>query len=54
MNVTDIKTQMHMQEWAKLIEARQGSGLSIKQWCQQSNVPVCLNLNITTIFENCG
>lgn len=39
MNVTDIKTQMHMQEWAKLIEARQDSGLSIKEWCQQNNLP---------------
>jgi len=39
MNVTEIKTQMHMQEWVKLIEARQGSGLGIKQWCQQNNVP---------------
>ena len=39
MNVTDLKTQMHMQEWAKLIEARQHSGLSIKVWCQQNNLP---------------
>jgi len=39
MKVTDIKTQMHMQEWGKLIEARQSSGLGIKQWCQQNNVP---------------
>lgn len=39
MNVTDIKAQMHMQEWAKLIEARQASGLSIKNWCQQNNLP---------------
>ncbi|MDD4565833.1 MAG: hypothetical protein PHE79_10215 [Eubacteriales bacterium] len=38
MNVTEIKTQMHMQEWAKLIDARQDSGLTIKQWCQQNNV----------------
>ena len=38
MNVTDLKTQMHMQEWAKLIEARQDSGLSIKQWCLQNNL----------------
>ncbi len=37
MNVTDLKTQMHMQEWAKLIEARQDSGLSIKEWCRQNN-----------------
>jgi hypothetical protein len=36
MNVTDLKTQMHMQEWAKLIAARQDSGLSIKKWCRQS------------------
>ena len=39
MNVTDIRTQMHMKEWGKLIEARQGSGLGIKQWCQQNNMP---------------
>ena len=39
MNVTDLKTQMHVQEWAKLIEARQDSGLSIKAWCQQNNLP---------------
>ena len=39
MNVTDLKTQMHMQEWAKLIEARQDSGLTIKDWCQKSNLP---------------
>ena len=39
MNVTDLKTQMHMQEWAKLIEARQDSGLSIKEWCRQNNLP---------------
>lgn len=39
MNVTDLKTQMHMQEWAKLMEARQDSGLSIKVWCQQNNLP---------------
>lgn len=39
MNVTDIKTQMHMQEWSKLIEARQGSGLGVKKWCRQNNVP---------------
>jgi len=38
MNVTDLKTQMHMQEWAKLIESRQASGLSIKQWCQQNHL----------------
>jgi len=38
MNVTEIKTQMHMQEWAKLIDARQDSGLTIKQWCHQNNV----------------
>jgi putative transposase len=38
MNVTEIKTQMHMEEWAKLIDARQASGLTIKQWCQQNNV----------------
>ena len=25
MNVTDLKTQMHMQEWSKLIEAREGN-----------------------------
>lgn len=39
MNVTDLKTQMHMQEWAKLIEARQDSGLTIKEWCRQNNLP---------------
>lgn len=39
MNITEVKTQMHMQEWAKLIEARQESGLSIKQWCLQNNLP---------------
>lgn len=39
MNVTEIKTQMHMQEWAKLIEDRQDSGLSIKDWCCQNNLP---------------
>ena len=39
MNVTDLKTQMHIQEWAKLIEARQDSGLSIKEWCRQNNLP---------------
>lgn len=39
MNVTDIKTRLHMNEWAKLIEARQESGLSIKQWCGQNNFP---------------
>ena len=39
MNVTDLKTQMHMEEWAKLIEAHQDSGLSIKEWCQQNNLP---------------
>ena len=39
MNVTDLKTQMHMQEWAKLVEARQDSGLTIKEWCQQNNLP---------------
>lgn len=39
MNVTDLKTQMHMQEWAKLIEARQDSGLSIKEWCRQNSLP---------------
>lgn len=39
MKVTDLKTQMHMQEWAKLIEARQDSGLSIKEWCRQNNLP---------------
>jgi SPX domain protein involved in polyphosphate accumulation len=38
MNVTEIKTQMHMQEWEKLIDARQDSGLTIKQWCHQNNV----------------
>lgn len=38
MNVTEIKTQMHMQEWAKLIDARQDSGLTIKQCCHQNNV----------------
>jgi hypothetical protein len=38
MKVTDLKTQMHMQEWAKLIEARQDSGLSIKQWCLQNSL----------------
>lgn len=39
MNVIEIKTQMHMEEWSKLIETRQDSGLSIKEWCQQNNVP---------------
>lgn len=39
MKVTDFKTQMHMQEWAKLIETRQDSGLSIKAWCRQNNLP---------------
>lgn len=39
MKITNLKTQMHMQEWAKLIEARQDSGLGIKQWCQQNNLP---------------
>ena len=38
MKVTDLKTQMHMQEWAKLIDARQDSGLTIKLWCQQNNL----------------
>jgi transposase-like protein len=38
MNVTDLKTKMHMQEWAKLIETRQDSGLSIKEWCRQNNL----------------
>lgn len=39
MNVTDLKTQMHVQEWARLIEDRQDSGLSIKEWCRQNNLP---------------
>lgn len=39
MNVTEIKAQMHMQEWTKLIENRQNSGLSIKEWCGQNNLP---------------
>ena len=38
MKVIDLKTQMHMQEWTKLIEARQDSGLSIKEWCRQNNL----------------
>lgn len=39
MNVIEIKNEMHMQEWAKLIETRQASGLSIKRWCEQNNLP---------------
>lgn len=39
MNVIEIKNQMHMEEWAKLIEAREASGLSIKRWCAQNSLP---------------
>lgn len=39
MNVGEIKTRMHMEEWAKLIEAREASGLSVKRWCEQNNLP---------------
>ena len=49
MNVTDLKVQMHMQEWSKLIEARQDSGLSIKEWRRI----ICLSPDITTILKNC-
>ncbi len=38
MNVTKVKNQMRMQEWAKLVEAREESGLSIKQWCKQNDL----------------
>jgi len=38
MNITGIKTQLRMQEWTKLIESQQESGLNIKQWCKQNNV----------------
>lgn len=38
MKIRQIKTQMHIQEWTKLIDARQSSGLSIKEWCEQNNL----------------
>lgn len=38
MNITGIKTQLRMQEWAKLIESQQKCRLNIKQWCEQNNV----------------
>lgn len=38
MKVRELKTQMHMHEWSKLIESCQASGLSIREWCRRNNL----------------
>lgn len=38
MKVTELKAQMHMQKWEKLIADHQDSGISIKLWCQQNKL----------------
>ena len=37
--VTEVKAQFNKEKWLNLIRERQSSGLTIKNWCSQNNLP---------------
>lgn len=36
--ITPVKTKFRMEQWTQLIEDQQASGMSIKAWCQQTEI----------------
>lgn len=36
--ITPVKTKFRMEQWAQLIQNQQASGMSIKAWCQQTQI----------------
>ncbi|OXS24576.1 MAG: hypothetical protein BI182_16955 [Acetobacterium sp. MES1] len=36
--ITPVKTKFRMEQWKQLIQDQQASGMSIKAWCQQTQI----------------
>lgn len=36
--ITPVKIQFRMEQWMKLIQECQTSGMSVKSWCRQNNI----------------
>ena len=36
--ITPVKTKFRLEQWTQLIQDQQASGLSIKAWCQQTQI----------------
>lgn len=36
--ITPVKTKFRMEQWTQLIQDQQASGMSIKAWCQQTQI----------------
>ncbi|KAF5077757.1 hypothetical protein DSECCO2_147940 [anaerobic digester metagenome] len=36
--ITPVKTKFRMEQWTQLIQNQQASGMSIKAWCQQTQI----------------
>ena len=39
MTTIKVRNQYKMQQWAGIIKECRSSGLPVKQWCSQNNVP---------------
>lgn len=38
MNVKQAKRAIRLREWAKMVRDRQGSGMTVKTWCERSGI----------------
>lgn len=36
--ITPVKTKFRMEQWTQLVQDQQSSGMSVKAWCQQSQI----------------
>ena len=34
-----VKKEYRLQEWSEMLQSQKQSGLTVKQWCQQNNIP---------------
>ncbi|WP_027629241.1 IS66 family insertion sequence element accessory protein TnpA [Ruminiclostridium cellobioparum] len=37
-NVSEAKAEFRIRQWTKIVQARQSSGMTVKDWCKQNNI----------------
>ena len=52
--ITPVKTKFRMEQWKLLIQDQQASGMSIKAWCQQTQIKETILLLLAETYPKAG
>jgi hypothetical protein len=53
--ITPVKTKFRMEQWIQLIKDQRSSGMSVKAWCQQTQIKntclMCLSIEKFSVWS---